>query len=108
MLFLVKRTYTEIEFVGDEGDYNDEHGFVDEGSLLSLRDTVEQLQECSELSCWPARPDTCQGVWATAYLGQNYETGLDRTESVHVYAKDGKELSSRVLFRLFQLAGLTK
>jgi hypothetical protein len=111
MKFLVSKTYSYIRFVGEEGDYDEAHGWVDRGSLMSLRQVVNELDGYSEASCCPLTADSCGGTWFSRYLDcyecdQAEEGGWEGgEEALHIKRADGTELSSRALFRIYRLAG---
>ena len=104
--YLISRTYTEIELIGDQGDYADDNGFDFEDQSADLQDVLRELEDCTELSCCPVTREFCAHVWASTEAQQDMYTGISRSESVHIKGIDGKPLSSRRMYRIYRLAGL--
>lgn len=109
MLLLVTKTYSNVEFADDDsGDYAEEHAFLDEGSTVRVADVIRELRgewRFGELSSCPVSADHCHGVWVTRHDGMDCD-GVDHSESYHIKRADGRELSSRALYRILRAAGL--
>jgi len=92
-----------------EGDA-EERGFVRERELVSVREAISALAECSELSSWPINgPDQMSGhEWASTEPRQDMHTGAYESRSVHVARADGTPLTGWQLYRLFKSARLVK
>lgn len=104
LTFTVSRTYSETTpESAEDGDSSDE-GFVYKDEQQSFREVVSALRECSEVSQCPV---TTGHAWAsTEYTVIDYQTGTDRSESIHVNAINGKEPTAHQMRRLFRAAGL--
>lgn len=72
-----------------------------------LRDVVKALEPCTELSRSPVTRETCAHVWATAYDDVD-RSGDSIVTSVHLRMLDGSPVPSRVMWRVFRLAGLVR
>lgn len=105
--YLISRTYSEIEMIGDQGDYADDNGFLFEDQPADLQDVLSELEGCTELSCSPVSVESCAHVWASTEAQQDMYTGNSESEAVHIKGIDGKPLSSRRMYRIYRLAGLT-
>ena len=106
--FLVSRTYSETWLEGDEGDYSDEGGYIFRDKPMSLGEVLEELSSCDQLSSCPVSATRCHGVWATQCDADKENDCDNREESVHIRDRNGKELRSLSLFRIYRLAGLTR
>lgn len=104
--YLISRTYSTVELIGDEGDYADDNGFVFENQSADLQDVLRELEGCTYLSCSPVTRDSCAHVWACTESQQDMFTGNSESESVHIKGIDGEPLSSRRMYRIYRLANL--
>jgi len=110
MLIRVRKCYSDVTFADDDsGDYEEEHGFIEEGGgeegiLMSVKDAIEELQGYDSLSACPVSLDRCSHVWAS----RSNHHGYNREETIHLSRVDGAELPSRHLYRMFRAAGLCK
>lgn len=106
--YQITRTYSTVIPVNtpedylDDFQYEEEHGQLEHLPAADLYDVVRALEKCSELSASFIHP----GIWAS-FSYQDYHTGEDTTESVHVKHISGEELPINQLARIFRLAGLT-
>lgn len=80
----------------------------------TVRDVVEALRECVEVSMSPCTRDTirryhyARGLWARTEPVHDYRTGDWECFSVHVEMANGQDIRGRDLARLYYLAGLVK
>jgi pantothenate synthetase len=105
--FLVSRCYTTITPESAEiGDFDD-NGYVFEDRFMTLRELVEELQDCTEVSSMPLTRETSGSAWAmTGYSIEDYETMEERQESVHFRNLDGSSVDADRAWRVFVLANL--
>lgn len=108
MQFIVSRTYaTETSESAEHGDFA-EHGYVYENNELSFRQLIDELRECTHLSC--SGPIVSEGAWAhtwacmEAYLDPR--TGNTTEEAVHIHKINGRRPTAHQLRRIFAAAGL--
>lgn len=105
MRLLVSITFeTVTEASARDGEAAD-RGFVAENELWTVRETIDRLRECSELSDYPMPYGR---TWASDEASQDYRTGEYYAESVHIRRADGSSLSDRQARRLYRAAGLWK
>jgi hypothetical protein len=103
----LSKTYSivtpESACIGDAA----EHGFEYEREDFSVRDAIDELSRCVELSSHPVRsPECALGVWASTEPETDYRTADERTESVHIVAINGHEPTAMQSWRLLRAAGL--
>lgn len=102
--FLVGRTYETVTPESAENGECEDSGWVFEPREMSLREVLDELRDCTELSCSHVTPDNAAHVWASTEAHvEDYSTAETRSESVHL-----KGVSNRNAYRIYRLAGLTK
>jgi hypothetical protein len=104
MQFLASRIYTDYTpeslEIGDSAD----SGFLYDNELLSLREIIRELRDCSFLS---DSSKITGHTWAsTDTYFVDYRTGLERKEDVHIRQRDGLYLTDKNMQRIYKLAGL--
>ena len=82
--------------------------YLREDEIVSVRDAIDELSRCSEVSSWPLTPANARHVWASTESQMDMYSGEYESESVHVKRADGSDLSARQMFRLLRAAGLAK
>lgn len=108
MELLLSKAYEVVtEESAAEGDVA-ESGFEYENRTLDVRAVVRRLSECSDLSSYPVTAVTCAHTWAIVEPQMDYRTGEETSYAYFIKHLDGRRLTSRQLYRLYRLAGLTK
>lgn len=102
LTFTVNKTYEIITpESAEEGDAA-ERGYDLEDEAMDLRELMNELERCSELSDSHVHART----WATCYGSPDMHTGEYRNESIHISAINGKKPTTHQLKRLFKAAKL--
>jgi hypothetical protein len=107
MRFLVSRCYDVVTpESAKDGDIADS-GFVFENQEMDFREVLRELESCARLSAGPIRsPEDCANVWAYSEPDEDYQTGAERSESVHIKNRFGGNVAPQVLYRIYRTAGL--
>jgi hypothetical protein len=103
-------TYTEESV--EQGDAAD-RGWDFQDSPVTVKEAIEVLRDnATELSQHPVSVNHCAHVWASTTDADQNRAFFEQGESVyHSYFLkhvDGRDLTSRQLFRIYRAAGLAK
>lgn len=87
MPILISKTYTECTPESAEVGEDSASGFVFESVAYTFKELVQELENFTSLSCWPApkSPAELASVWAeTESFVEDYATLTRREEALHL------------------------
>ncbi len=103
LTFIVSRCYELVTPESAEDGDASERGFEIEDEEMDFREVIRELRNCNHLSDSHVQA----GTWAmTEPHVSDWQTGEEKSESVHINAINGKPPTAHQLRRLFRAAGI--
>lgn len=109
--FTVSRFFAELTPASrDDGEYSNTGSIYDD-QIMSFKELISELRDFTELSQSTIRGAANCDIsnWACTDLYiDDYTTGTERQETLHITDCNGAPLTSRQLYKIYKTAGLIK